>query len=467
MSDKIMYPYIPNSVPEIKKEMMEFVGVKDEMELYEEIPENLKYDGLLNLPPAILDEYSMKRHIDGILAKNKGVDEYSSFLGSGYACHYAPAVCDEIGSRGEFVTSYGGDVYGDHGKYQVWFEAQTMICMLTGMEFQAQTCHDGAQAASTAICMANRINGRKRVLVPESMNPQVLSVVKNYTNSVNPETKLIIEKVKYDSTTGTMDMADLKSKLDDSVSAVFIENPTYLGIMEDKAVEIGKLAAEAGAEYIVYADPISLGAMEAPRNYGATICVGDLHSLGLHLNAGGALAGFINTPDEMKYMQETKELCSGLVDTVVEGELGFAQNLYQRTHYAVREKGKEFTGTQSNLWLVNVATYLSLMGPDGMEEVADTIMTNALYGAREIAQIPRVSLRFTAPFFKEFVVDFNETGKTVDEINKALLEKKIFGGASLKCDFPELGESALYCITEVNTKEQIDQLANALREVLE
>ena len=166
-------------------------------------------------------------------------------------------------------------------------------------------------------------------------------------------------------------------------------------------------------------------------------------------------------------MSETKDLAFGMVDTIKEGEYGFTLNLYERTHYAIREKGKEFTGTQSNYWFNYAATYLTLLGPEGTKEVADTIMTNALYGAQKIGELPGVSIRFEGSFFEEFVVDFSESGKTVREINSALLDRQIFGGLDLSECFPELGQSALYCITEVITKDEIDGLVDALREILQ
>ena len=465
MSGKV-YPYIPNSAPEVKKAMMEFVDVKDEMELYEEIPEHLRFKGLLDLPPALPDEQSVQRHVNKILAKNKTADEYSMFLGGGCAYHYTPAVCDEIAGRGELISCYGQGAYSDHGKNQIFFEAQTMICMLLGMEFTAQTCHDGAQAAATAVSMANRITGRKKILLPKNMNPQILSAVKNYCYSVQEEQRLELVMVDYDQETGTVDINDLKSKLDESVAGVYLENPNYLGQLEPEAPVIGDLANAVGAEFIVNADPISLGVLEAPANYGATIAICDLHSLGCHLGSGGSQAGIIATPDDMKHMTETKDLAFGMVDTLEEGEYGFTLNLYEHTHYAVREKGKEFTGTQSNYWLNYAATYLTLMGPQGMKEVADTIMTNALYGANKIGEIPGAKIRFSGPFFEEFVVDFTDSGKTVAEINDALLEHQIFGGLDLSATFPELKQSALYCITEAVTKEEIDGLVDALSVVL-
>lgn len=216
----------------------------------------------------------------------------------------------------------------------------------------------------------------------------------------------------------------------------------------------------------MYADPISLGVIEAPAVYGATICVGDLHGLGLHLQCGGAQAGYIACKDDMKYMMEFKELVDGIVETTVPGEIGYTVVLMERTHYAMREKGREFTGTQNNLWTAPVAVYLSLMGPQGMWEIGDTIMTKSQYAAMRFAEIPGVKVKFSSAFFKEFVLDYNETNKTVKEIKECLLEDKIFAGVSLKEDFPELGECALICVTEMVTKEAIDHMAESLLKVV-
>lgn len=459
----IVYPYIPNSAPEIKAEMMKEVGATDVMQLYEEIPESLKFKGKLNLPEPILDEFSIKKHTEAILAKNKNCMEYTSFLGAGCAQHFVPAVCDEMVARGEFLTCYGAETWADHGKNQVFFEYQSLMAELLDMDFLTTPCHDGAQAAATALCMSNRLNGRKKVLLPKSMDPQILLIIRNYLKSVHEENALEIVLVDYDPKTGVMDLNDLKAKISEDVAAVYIENPTYLGTLEVNAAQIGAIAKEAGAEFVVYVDPISLGVIEAPANYGATITVGDIHTLGLHLYSGGASGGFIATFDDMKYMAETKELVHGLTETTVEGEYGFGMVMIERTHYALREKGKEFTGTTSNLWMVPVAVYLSLMGPKGMEEVGNTIMKNSFYAAKKIAEIPGLSIKFSSPFFKEFVVNFDQTGKTVADVNKKLVDQKIFGGHDLSQEFPELGQSALFCVTEVHTKEDIDHLVNALK----
>ena len=156
----------------------------------------------------------------------------------------------------------------------------------------------------------------------------------------------------------------------------------------------------------------------------------------------------------------------GMTETIVAGEYGFATTLIERTHYALREKGKEFTGTGVNLWAITVGVYLAIMGPQGMKEVGTTIMKNARYAAKKIAEIPGVKIAFNSPFFKEFVVDFNAAGKSVAEINQSLLEAEIIGGKDLTAEFPELGQSALFCVTEVHSQADIDRLVNALKAVV-
>lgn len=364
------------------------------------------------------------------------------------------------------LTCYGAETWADHGKYQIFFEYQSMMAELLEMDFLTVPCHCGGQAVSTAFCMANRITGRKKILVPKTMTPQNLLIAKNYVKSVEDDNTLVIEEVDYDKDTGELDLEDLKKKLDGDTAAVLLENPNYLGIIESQGESIGKLAKEAGAEFIVYADPISLGVIEAPAVYGATICVGDLHGLGLHLQCGGAQAGYIACKDDMKYMMEFKELVDGIVETTVPGEIGYTVVLMERTHYAMREKGREFTGTQNNLWTAPVAVYLSLMGPQGMQEIGDTIMTKSQYAAMKFSEIPGVKVRFSGTFFKEFVLDYNETNKTVKEIKEYLLKDKIFAGVSLKEEFSELGECVLICVTEMVTKEAIDHMAESLLKVV-
>ncbi|WP_245611998.1 hypothetical protein [endosymbiont 'TC1' of Trimyema compressum] len=168
---------------------------------------------------------------------------------------------------------------------------------------------------------------------------------------------------------GGMDLEDLEKKLTADVSAVLIENPSYLGFVETNSKAIGEMAKNAGAEFIVSVDPISLGVIEAPGQYGATMAIGDFQSLGMHMAAGGCCGGFIATPDEMKYMMEFKDIMNGVVETTVGREVGWVPVLVERLHYAVREKGKEFNRDRYYLWSIGVGVYLTLMGPQGMAEV--------------------------------------------------------------------------------------------------
>lgn len=463
MSKKqVVYPYIPNSVPEVKAEMMKVIGINDPMELYErEIPPELRFTGAMQLPEPIYDEYSIKRHTEELLGKNKSAKDYLCFIGAGCAPHFVPAVCDEMNGRGEFLTAYVGESIADHGKWQALWEYCSLMAELLDMDVLSIPMYDGAQAAASSIRMANRINSRQTVLLPDKMNTEVLAVIKNYLNSM-PKSDITIQMVKCDNA-GIMDINDLKSKISSEVTAVYIENPTYLGSIETKAEEIGKLAKAAGAEFIVYTDPISMGVMEAPANYGATIACGDFHTLGLHLGAGGCQGGFIATFDDMKYIAEFKDLMFGITDTVVEGEYGFGEVLFDRTSYGSRDKANEFTGTSTGLWAITAGVYLAIMGPQGMAEVGTTIMQKSQYAAKKINEIPGVAVRMSGPFFKEFVVNFDMTGKTVADVNKALLGFKIHGGKDISAEFPELGQSAILCVTEIHTKEDIDKLAYALQ----
>jgi glycine dehydrogenase subunit 1 len=463
---KIVYPYIPNSVGEIKEQMLREVGAADVMELYAEIPEHLRFKRKMNLPEPILDEYSLKRHVEGLLNKNKNCSEYRSFLGAGCAQHYVPAVCDEINGRGEFLTAYSGFFWADHGKWQAWFEYASLMGELLDMDYLSVPTYDGSQAVATSLRMARGINGRSEVLLPASMNPEILAVVRNYLKGV-PEPALAIRLVGFDKKTGLLDLDDLKSKLSDQTAAVFIENPGYFGIIEAQAEEIGKIASVAGVEFIVYTDPISLGVMAPPAHYGATIACGDLHPLGIHMQCGGGQAGFIATEFDMNHAMQFKDIVVGIQETVKEGEYGFGVVFPQKLSYFVREEGNEFTGTNTGLWAITAAVYLSLTGPKGLEELGQTIMQRVQYAARRLSKIKGVKVKFSSPFFKEFVVNFDKTGKKVSRINKALLKNGIFGGKDLSTDFPELGQSALYCVTEVITKEDIDRLADAVKKAVE
>jgi len=457
-------PYAPNAAAGVKEQMMKDIGIDDVMELYEEIPDRLRFKGSMDLPEPIRDEYSIRRHVERLLNRNANCSEHLSFLGAGCAQHFVPAVCDEINGRGEFLTAYSGFFWADHGKWQAWFEYSSMMGELLDMDFMGLPQYDGTQAAASSLRMASALTDRKQLLLPRSMSPEALTVTRNYSRAVSGPL-LDIELVAFDRKSGLLDLQDLKSKISSDTAAVYIENPTHLGVIETQAEEIGRIARENGAEFVVYTDPISLGVLAPPAQYGATIACGDLHPLGLHMQCGGGQAGFIATQGSMEYASRFKDIIPTVVPTVKEGEYGFGVVLPTQISYFAREQGNEFTGTGAGLWAITAAVYLALMGPQGMKEVGQTIMQKAQYAAKRIGELEGVELGLSAPFFKEFVVRFDGTGKSVSEINKALLDHEIFGGLDLSADFGELGQSALYCVTEIMTQEDIDTLVRALQEV--
>ena len=458
-----VYPYIPNSVPTVKNQMLKEVGAKSVEELFEDIPDKLRLKKNMNLPTPLLSEYSLRRHIEEILSKNKTCQEYLNFLGAGCWQHYVPAVCDEVNQRGEFLTAYAGEPYDDHGRFQALFEYASMMGELLNMDVVNVPTYDWLQATATSICMASRITGRREVLVSRSISSDKLSKIRDYCK---PTIK--IKLLEYDSETGQLDVNSLKIEISSKTAAVYFENPSYLGFIEAHGDKISKIAHDHGAICIVGVDPISLGILAPPIEYGADIVCGDIQPLGMHMQFGGGHAGFIATRDEEKYVMEYPSRLFGIAPTSVEGEYGFGDVAYKRTSFALREEGKEFVGTATALWGITAGVYLALMGPLGMQEIGEGIMQRSHYAMLQMSKIKGVkSPVFQSTHFKEFVVNFDGTGKTVAEINKALLRHKIFGGKDLTKEFSELGNSALYCFTEVHTKDDIDRLVNALEEVVE
>jgi glycine dehydrogenase subunit 1 len=464
MSEKrpVVYPYIPNSVPAVKRRMLEEVGAESTDDFFEDVPENLRLRQRMTLPRPHLPEYALRRHVEGILSKNTTAGETISFLGAGCYQHYVPAVCDEVNRRGEFLTAYAGEPYDDHGRFQALFEYTSMMGELLNMDVVNVPTYDGFQASATSLRMAARITGRREVLVARTISPDLLSRIREY---VKPTIE--IKLVDYDVTTGQLDLDALEDEISDRTAAVYFENPSYLGFIETRGDEISKIAHDHGAVCVVGANPISLGVLTPPADYGADIVCGDIQPLGMHMQFGGGQAGYIATRDEEKYVLEYPSRLFGIAPTSVPGEYGFGDVAYERTSFALREEGKEWVGTAAALWGITAGVYLALMGPQGMVEVGETIMARSRYAMLALNRIEGVKAPvFRSPHFCEFVVNFDGTGKTVAEINQALLARSIFGGKDLTGEFPELGNSALFCVTEVHTKGDIDRLAGELREVI-
>lgn len=459
-SKKIVYPYIPNSEPQVQKEMLREIGANSINELFSDIPEKLLLHKKMNLPKPFLSEYELKRYIESILSKNSTCKENINFLGAGCWQHYVPAVVDEVIHRSEFLTAYAGEPYEDHGRFQVGFEYASMMGDMLEMDVVSIPTYDWSQAASTSLRMSCRITGRNEVIVSKIINPNRLLVIKNYCN---PNVNVVM--LDFDSKIGLADINDLEKKISNKTAGVYIENPSYLGSIESNGAKLSEIIHKAGALFLVGVDPSSLGVLTPPINYGADIVCGDLQPLGIHMNYGGGVAGFIATRDEKEFVSEYPSRLFGIAPTE-NGEWGFGDVMWERTSFANRESSKEFVGTAAALWGIAASVYLAVMGPEGMQELGKGIIQRSLYAQKEIGKIKGVKVPvFQAANYSEFVVDFNNSGKNIKEVNKALLKKGIFGGKDLSKDFPQFGQSALYCVTEIHTKEDIDKLVFALKEV--
>jgi glycine dehydrogenase subunit 1 len=464
-ADDFVHPYIPNSVPEVKREMLREIGAMDARELYADmIPDRLLLKHPLDLPKPLPSELDLRRHVEGILSKNGTCADHISFLGAGCWQHYIPAVCLEIMGRSEFLTAYAGGPYSDLGRFQAIFEFQSMIGELVGMEVSGLPTYDWAGAAGNAVRMAQRLTGRNRVLIPRIISPGRRSVIENYAQPSQMPGHIEIEGVGYDPETGTLDLGDLEAKIDEETAGVYVESPSYLGVVETELKEIGEVAHDHGAEFIVGVDPITLGVLEPPRDYGADIACGDIQPLGIPLFAGGGLGGFIASRDEERYVGEYPLRLISVTENG-EGEYGFGQCTFDRTSYIGRDKAKDWIGTSTALWAIGAGVYMALMGPRGMREVGEAILRKSHYAARLLSELDGVSVPFGG-FFKEFVVNIDATGREVAVVNMAFLERGIFGGKDVSAEFPELGQSSLYCVTEMHTKDELDRLAATLEEVL-
>jgi len=456
------HPYIPNSVPEVQEEMLAVIGAASIDELYQDIPEHLRFRGTMNLPKALVAESDLKRHVQKVLAKNQTCEENLSFLGGGCWQHYVPAVCDEVQGRSEFLTGYAGEPFEDHGRFQALFEYESMMAELLDMDVVNVPTYDWLQAASTSIRMSARITGRGEALVADTTSPERMSAIHNYCKGI-----VKITPVAHCPDTGRLDLEDLTAKLNENVACVYFENPSYLGCIDDQGQTVSDMAHDAGALSVVGADPISLGILTPPSQYGADIVCGDIQPLGMHMQFGGGQAGYIATRDEERFVMEYPSRLFGIESTSEPGEYGFGDVTFDRTSFAERETSKEFIGTATALWGITAGVYLALAGPQGMKDVGQTILQNSLYARKKISELEGVELRFpNAHFFKEFVVDFSPSGKSVGEVNEHLLKEGIYGGLDISASFPDLGSAALVCVTEIHKKEDIDCLVQALATAL-
>jgi glycine dehydrogenase subunit 1 len=461
MTEGIAHPYIPNSISAVKEGMLSEIGTTDVNELFRDIPQELIMKKKLALPGP-KSECEVRRLMMAMLTKNRTREEIPSFLGAGCWPHYVPAVCDEIIGRAEFLTAYAGDTYCDLGRFQAIFEFQSMMSELVGLDAVAWPMYDWATICGEAARMASRVTGRHQIMVPRIISPDRLSVMRNYC-----ERLIDIKPIDYDPETGQLDIDDLMGKISFRTAGVYVENPSYVGLIESEGDEISKIAHDYGALSIVGVEPTSLGILTPPGEYGADIVIGDVQPLGNHMNYGGGVAGIIACRDDERLVGEMPAFLCTIATTECEGEYGFSWwTLPERLHFFSREKGRSFAGTSTTLWGIAAAVYMALLGPEGMRELGEAVMQKSHYAMKQISEIAGTKVPiFDSAHFEEFTVDFQRTGKTVQDINSALLNRGIQGGKDITLEFPELGHAALYCVTETHTKEEIDRLVAALQEV--
>ncbi|MGR2662041.1 aminomethyl-transferring glycine dehydrogenase subunit GcvPA [Chromobacterium haemolyticum] len=461
MSKNTVYPYIPNSVPEVKAAMLAVTGADSIDAFYADIPPELRLNRPMNLPPPLLSEARLKRHVEALLGRNIYCGQAISFLGGGCYQHHVPSICDEINGRSEFLTAYAGEPTDDHGRWQAMWEYCSMMGEMLNMEVVSVPTYDGLQAAATACCMAARHTGRRRVLVAGNINPDKWSHMRTYGRS-----EIEFAAVKFDRASGLVDRDDLAAQLSPNVAAFYMDVPSYFGTIDDGAALAATVKA-AGAVLVVGVDPSSLGILTPPADYGASIVCGDIQPLGMHMNFGGGHGGFIATADDEAWVMQYPSRLFGMAPTEVPGQYGFGDVAWSRTSFDKREGGNEFVGTAAALWGITAGVYLAVMGPQGMVELGEGTMKRVAYARLRLETLPGVRLSHPqTAHYKEFVVDFSATGKTVAEINAALRERGIFGGQDLSAVFPELGQTGLYAITETHTQADIDLLVETLSSIL-
>jgi len=456
------HPYIPNSARRIKEEMLRELEVRDVQVLFGDIPESIRKNSILNLPPA-RSEMETKLKVEDLLSRNLSTRDVLSFLGGGVWPHYVPAAVDEIVSRSEFLTSYTPyQPEISQGMLQALFEYQSMIAELMGMEFANSSLYDWATALGEAARMASRVTGRDEFLVPHYVQPDRIQTLKTFCEPA----KIRLVEVEQDKQTGAILDGDLQQKIGSKTAGVYLENPSYLGFFEAGAKRIGEIAHQKGALFIIGAEPTSLGLFASPGELGADVAIGEGQPLGNHMNYGGPLLGLFACSGERLLRQIPGRLI-GQTTTKDGSAKAFTMVLQTREQHIRREKATSNICTNEALCALAAATYLSLMGPLGLERLGNAILANSTYAMRQLKELDGLKVPlFEAQHFKEFVVGFDSTGIATAHVNAKLLQRGIQGGICLHDQFPELGQSALYCVTECHTHEDIDRLAAAIREIL-
>lgn len=441
--------YIPLTNDE-KQEMLKTIGVETVEELFEDIPQEMILDGDLDLPEA-LSEAELIRHFKELAAKNNDATKSVSFLGAGSYDHLIPSMIKHVVGRGEFLTAYTPyQPEITQGVLQSIFEYQTLISEITGMEASNASMYDGASALAEACLMACAATRRELVVLPSTLNPEWQDVVRTYLEHQDVSMAFL----PYDAATGIVDVQALDDIPWSEAACVVVQQPNFFGLLEN-VTALGAQIKEHGGLLVMAVDPISLSILKSPGEQGADIALGDGQSLGQAMGFGGPSLGFFATSGKL-IRRMPGRVVGETVDT--EGNRGFVLTLQTREQHIRREKATSNICSNQALNALTAAVYLSVMGKEGFRDVGYQSLQKANYMKNRLLEIPDLKSPFTAPSFREFVI---QGAVDWEKINLELVDHGFIGGLPLaRFDLPEL---VLFSVTEARTKEEIDNFVNTLR----
>ena len=440
--------YIPNS-PEERAEMLATIGLNSAEELFRSIPKDVRLQRALNVTDP-LAESEVIASLETMAAKNTGATK-SSFIGAGVYAHYSPTVVDHLIQRSEFFTSYTPyQPEISQGTLQYIFEFQTLICQLTGMEVANASMYDGSTATAEAYLMARRVTRRDKIVVGRSVHPEYREVARTYSKHNDSE----IVKIGYDETGRITGLEEL----DDKTAALVVQSPNFFGCIEDLKALADAAHAVGALFVVVVTEAISFGLLRSPGVCGADIVVGEGQSFGIPMSFGGPHVGLFATQE--KYVRQMPgRLCGIAYDK--NGKRGFVLTLSTREQHIRREKATSNICTNQGLIALAATIYMETMGKRGLQEVAAQNAQKAAYSAKQIASVDGFSLPFSAPHFNEFVV--RGPRPAVEILERLRTENGVLGGLALSKYFDGHDNDFLVTVTELNSKQQIDALTNALK----
>jgi glycine dehydrogenase subunit 1 len=443
-------PYVYNT-PEDQAAMLAAVGAKSIDELFAMVPADMRLKRSLNIPPA-MSEIELTQHMAALAAKNEHTGSKICFLGGGSYDHFIPAVVDELAGRGEFYTSYTPyQPEVSQGNLQVVFEYQTLITQLTGLDVSNASLYDGGSAAAEAVLMA--ISNTKRfgkVIVPSSLHPEYRQTIETYITTLGVELQTI------ETPGGILQPQKLAAVVDDKTACIVVQQPNFFGCVEDAAA-LATIAHDAGARVIAAFDPISLGLLKRPGDWGADIAVAEGHTLGTPMQYGGPYLGIMACREELVRRMPGR-IAGQTVDR--RGKRCFVLTLQTREQHIRREKATSNVCTNQGLFALRATIYLALVGPQGLRETANLCLQKSRYTAERLIKSNRFELAFDAPTFKEFVI--RDRQNRVEVLLSHALDAGFLAGVPLGPWYPQLNDCFLLAVTEKRTKAEIDSLVHAL-----